>query len=850
MIFSQELQDSVHRQFLKTQSTLGLRGGEILSRLDGCEGGRRTAMEFFYSTMPSADLGDYDFSLYLSYVDFGLFLREHSPWGGRIPENIFLNYVLYYRINNEKIEECRKFFYDALNERIRGMSMKEAALEVNVWCAEHVTYQATDERTVSPLTALRSSYGRCGEESTFAVTALRSVGIPARQVYTPRWAHCDDNHAWVEVWCDGEWYFLGACEPEPVLNRGWFTEAAARSMLMDSKSFLPIEGEEPICTDGQTIILNEIRRYADARRFTVTVTDGSGPVSGVTVGFELLNGAEFFPVAAVVTDETGRAGVTLGFGSVHIHAEKDGSFVEAFADTEETDGITVDFSGAVRAEPDAREDFCFRAPKDSTRNLVLLSPEQKERRKQIVDGAERKRQQYAKSFYQKEKAEKLAAAFARPQEVLAVLKAAEGNFEELYRFLSMDFGRGNRELQLKMLQSLPKKDWRDVGAALLAEHFTHSLRYQADYPEEIFVPYILCPRAHFEQLTPYSRLLSGLLDEQAAAFRRQPGLVWEYVSRFEGPSERDSERLPGTPAGILSSGQANEMGRGVLFTAVCRTLGIPARINSINLYPQYYQNGGFKNAQEASGESCGKAVLTLLGGEENWSYLHNWTIAVLKDGVYRTLELSDSVWTDTTLTLSLLPGHYRLITSSRTPNGNQFAKKYCFRLADKESKELSVSLFQTQISDLFVDIPLPPFQLTGDGDEPVLSAAVTDGKTAVLIWLEEGREPTEHILNELIGAREKLNALGCELVFILRGRSAWENETFAKAYRAIPGARVYYSDFAETAAPLARRTFVDPEKLPLTIVARDGRGIYACSGYNVGVADLLIKIIAAAGEKR
>lgn len=120
MIFSQELQDSVHRQFLKTQSTLGLRGGEILSRLDGCEGGRRTAMEFFYSTMPSADLGDYDFSLYLSYVDFGLFLREHSPWGGRIPENIFLNYVLYYRINNEKIEDCRKFFYDALNERIRA----------------------------------------------------------------------------------------------------------------------------------------------------------------------------------------------------------------------------------------------------------------------------------------------------------------------------------------------------------------------------------------------------------------------------------------------------------------------------------------------------------------------------------------------------------------------------------------------------------------------------------------------------------------------------------------------------------------------------------------------------------
>ena len=32
----------------------------------------------------------------------------------------------------------------------------------------------------------------------------------SRQVYTPRWAHTDDNHAWVEAWVNGKWYFLGA----------------------------------------------------------------------------------------------------------------------------------------------------------------------------------------------------------------------------------------------------------------------------------------------------------------------------------------------------------------------------------------------------------------------------------------------------------------------------------------------------------------------------------------------------------------------------------------------------------------------------------------------------------------
>ncbi|MCK7531014.1 MAG: transglutaminase-like domain-containing protein [Marinilabiliales bacterium] len=44
-------------------------------------------------------------------------------------------------------------------------------------------------RTSSPMATMLSARGRCGEESTFTVAALRTAGLPARQVYTPRWAH-------------------------------------------------------------------------------------------------------------------------------------------------------------------------------------------------------------------------------------------------------------------------------------------------------------------------------------------------------------------------------------------------------------------------------------------------------------------------------------------------------------------------------------------------------------------------------------------------------------------------------------------------------------------------------------
>ena len=61
-------------------------------------------------------------------------------------------------------------------------SLHDAVIEVNHWCHEKVIYTPSDARTSSPLASVKTAYGRCGEESTFTVAALRSVGIPARQL--------------------------------------------------------------------------------------------------------------------------------------------------------------------------------------------------------------------------------------------------------------------------------------------------------------------------------------------------------------------------------------------------------------------------------------------------------------------------------------------------------------------------------------------------------------------------------------------------------------------------------------------------------------------------------------------
>ena len=279
-------------------------------------------LDFLYDNLSLPDRTDYSREYYADQVKLALQARNEMPWGSSVPEREFRHFVLPPRVNNEDLDTCRAVFFRQLKPRLQGLSMQEAILEVNHWCHEHVTYRPTNARTLSPLATLRTAYGRCGEESVFLVAALRSVGIPARQVYTPRWAHTDDNHAWVEAWADGRWWFLGACEPEPILNMGWFNESASRGMLMHTRVFGNYDGPEEVVSRQYGLTeINVIENYAPCRRLTVEVLDSlNRPVPDATVEFKVYNYAEFYSVARKQTDAAGRASLTAGLGDMLVWA--------------------------------------------------------------------------------------------------------------------------------------------------------------------------------------------------------------------------------------------------------------------------------------------------------------------------------------------------------------------------------------------------------------------------------------------------------------------------------------------------------------------------------------------------
>ena len=332
------------------------------TRLEALELPRRRAMAFLRRCLPASDLDCYPFGLFLQFADHALSLRERAPWCGALEEEIFLHYVLFPRVNDEDLSFHRALFFDALWPRVRDLpAPEERVLAVNRWCHENASYQLQDDRTASPLTVFRCGSGRCGEQSAFLVSALRSVGIPARQVYAPRWSHCDDNHAWVEALCDGRWRFLGACEPEPVLDRGWFNTAAARAMLVHSRLFG--EGRSPlhgpaVGGDGAVSYYNQTARYAPTRPYTFQALLGDAPAPGARFRLQILNESGYHTIASLTAGEDGRAQAELGLGDLHVLASLDGLLAEG-----DCAGGAVTLRLAPPAAADTpRTSFDFRAP--------------------------------------------------------------------------------------------------------------------------------------------------------------------------------------------------------------------------------------------------------------------------------------------------------------------------------------------------------------------------------------------------------------------------------------------------------------------------------------------------------
>ena len=116
-----------------------------------------------------------------------------------------------------------------------------------------------------------------------------------------------------------------------------------------------------------------------------------------------------------------------------------------------------------------------------------------------------------------------------------------------------------------------------------------------------------------------------------------------------------------------------------------------------------------------------------------------------------------------------------------------------------------------------------------------------------LAFLEPGKEPTEHLLNELISLADRYNAFDCDLVLAVPDAAALGDKLVRAAAAAIPKTQLRVLNDRSYLHELRRQMGVGDERLPFA-AALDGahRGLYAFSNYNVGTGHTLLNIFSHA----
>ena len=813
------------------------------------------ALQFLYQYMPLGDSVDYSENYFRECIDYAFQAKEEMPWGPDIPEREFKHFVLPVRVNNEGLDRFRATYYEELRGRVGNLSLYDAALEVNHWCHEHVNYKGSDSRTSAPMATIKTSWGRCGEESTLLVTALRTVCIPARQVYTPRWAHCDDNHAWVEAWVDGEWHFMGACEPEPTLDLGWFNEPASRALLLHTRVFGDYDGPEEVISRTKNYTeINVIDNYAKANKTTFTVVDGDNqPLPDVNVEFKIYNYAEYCTVASKTTDSNGETHLTTGMGSMMAYAAKDGLFGFQVFNPRENDHVTIVLDH--KAGTTGQFDCDIYAPVPNAK-IPEVTPEMRAKNDQRVNHEDVLRNTYVKSC--KNAQAKLIAKTGN-KTLGSIFEKTWGNHQTIGEFVEYAQEKNAETKAVSLLQNITDKDLRDVSLDVLCDHFDYTPNVDKyDIASDLYAKYILSPRISNEQLVPNRKTLSSFFKKiQVNAFRENPERLANWVrENIRTDDELNPQRIPISPLGVLKARAADRHSRDIFFVAMARSLGIAAQINPINGNVQYLAKDGrtWENLDldntAPSNSTTGYLNIryTPTKALPDPKYYSHFSIKKFDGQSFKLLAYdAQDPGIDDGLNLSsfgripLEPGFYILTSGTRLSNGNVLASSQFFNIEENKTTRLELTM-RTLDDQIHVVGTINAGMTFIHAENEQEQALTTKGeKGFVLALLDQGSEPTTHTMQDIVMLCKQFEQTKLPMYFLFDNEEEYEKFKL-KGFSPLPSNACcgIQKNLKETLTDTLK---LNTDNLPIfLIVNANDEVVFVNQGYRIGLAEQLIKI--------
>lgn len=607
------------------------------------------AVQFLYAYMPLCDLGVLTQSFVEQQAEVALEARSAMKWGSKVPNDLFLYYVLPFRSADEHVDEARATLYNELKAIVQGKSMADAAKEVGFWCREQASPKATLSNRISgPLTVMRAAAGHPGELAALATAALRAVCIPARVVNA-------GETAWPEFWADGQWFAMDVANPTAVGIAPAEHQTAAGAHTVVPGVYRGAEewlSNSPYHTD---LDLQKERAAAAPLKIKVENANGEG-VANALLEVLRLQGSELVPIARSTTDSHGQVELpAMSASGLMLWASKDSQYA------------LVDFDGASGSA--IRLQSASELPQGS---LGALSVHEAHRG--AGEAAQRTQQCNALSAQREQAfvAPEYASQLAKDKGISAAsvnraLTLSRGNWEEIRNFIANLDGNG-LTVGMALLDGLDERDLQFASADLLRSHLNASdifpsLVTAKQFP--IFDRYILAPRIGREPLEKWrDQIHEHFSFDEAGFFRNNPeNIVQWLLEHINIDNQANYVAVPMTPSAVLRLGVADVLSRNILFVAICRSFGVPARLTTVSQTPQYMTRSGWHTPMglvAGHPSSVGMATLGLSGNTAELQF----SLSLLRNGSFEPLNIGS---VSLPAQFDVEAGLYRLIT--RTASG-------------------------------------------------------------------------------------------------------------------------------------------------------------------------------------
>ncbi|TET31462.1 MAG: redoxin domain-containing protein [Planctomycetota bacterium] len=799
---------TVYKEKLEKKLPLaGENRGEIEKFLNGVGDKYRLAAEFLIAHMSEGDLAAIDAATLNENFEYAIKARSEFAYSKELKDSLFLQYVLPHRVTQEPITRWRKFLYEKVKPRvINCKTLTEAALEVNRWCAENVTYKSTSRRDQSVFATLNRGIGRCEEEMVFYICAARSVGIPVRTCSTPLWPFTDSNHAWVEVWDGSAWRHLGACEPEEKLDRAWFTKKSKRTLMVVSSAYGDMETDEPVYRrKSDYTLVNSTPAYTDCmRKVSVRVRRDGKPAAGQHVNFEIFNFGGIRPFARRVTDSNGETFLDVAAGDFFVTAGDDKGRDYALARSKSDELIELDISK-------------HRAPEGRfTLNVAPLPAPEIEKPRQIgseerlrgeIAGlrSERTRLRREKKLLENRAAHPELSEFLKQFEedlkpITDKFIEAGANWKELSEALTAAPAEQRDDL-IWLISKMTVKDVIEIKSLTLLEHLLLADETRKEIPWKLdtdtYRQYVFQFRIRYEHAGAWRRVLR----ERFAGLRGDTiRKTAENVNRWTADNlrKRAASRLETVPlpTDTVRGGSGSEYALAACAVGILRSIGVPAKMPEkrghnwaeffedgkwLPLYPLEPESIGDTSKSEAARKKYAKrGILKIEFTRYNEpfkkaKFYRDWAVAKYDNGSWTTFyEGVDIKKEGHVRIMEFEPGEYLFSAGSRFGDGAPN-----FNLQHVEIRSGKTTEVRAEISIPFEDYsgrgiksPFPKGKRVPDftcnllgGGEYKLSERLAE-KRQLFITLHPHAGWSRKMIKSLNGSKDRLARFGIEVAGI------------------------------------------------------------------------------------